>query len=210
MKCILRIILPLLIAFTSTSNTLASSKPIVEIKTNMGSIIIELHHRRAPATVKNFLYYVKKDFYSNTLFHRVMLGFMIQGGGFDVSLVKKTTRSPIRNESNNGLKNSKGTIAMARTDDFDSATSQFYINLKENRQLNATYKTLGYTVFGEVIEGMDVVMQIAHVSVSTVKSIGQNVPNKPVIIESITLLEAEPSAIPVPETQSIHQSKEKK
>ena len=189
MVCILRIIFSLFLITATTNTAFASEKPIVEIKTNMGTIIVELEPQRAPTTVNNFLYYVKKKFYDNTIFHRVIPNFMIQGGGFDVNLEEKPTRAPIKNESNNGLRNDKGTIAMARTDDVDSASSQFYINLKDNRQLNATFKRLGYTVFGNVLEGMDVVEKIAHVPVLMIPNVGQNVPQEQVLIESIRLLE---------------------
>ena len=114
---------------------------------------------------------------------------MIQGGGFDVALKSKHTRGPIRNESTNGLTNSMGTIAMARTDEVDSATSQFYINVNENRSLDATFNQPGYAVFGSVIEGLDVVLTIAALPVEPINGIGKNVPSKPVIIKSITLLE---------------------
>ncbi len=148
MNYFLRTIFVIFIFFASIGVTQAAPKAIVQIETSMGNIIVELNHQRAPATVKNFLYYTKKKFYNGTIFHRVIPNFMIQGGGFDVDLSKKTTRSPIRNEGRNGLTNSYGTIAMARTTDPDSATSQFYINTKENAALNATFDKDGYTVFG--------------------------------------------------------------
>ena len=189
MKCILRIIFLVMAMIASSSITLAAPRPIVEIETNMGKIVVELNHRRAPATVANFLKYVKKGFYDGTIFHRVMVDFMIQGGGFDVALNKKRTRRPIRNESTNGLTNSMGTIAMARTSEIDSATSQFYINVNENRSLNSKFGEHGYTVFGYVIDGMDVVQKIAAVPVEPILNIGEHVPVKPVIILSISLLE---------------------
>ncbi|RLA02232.1 MAG: peptidylprolyl isomerase A, partial [Gammaproteobacteria bacterium] len=180
-----RIIFALSFIFVSSTNALASPKPIVEIETNMGNIIVELDHRRAPATVANFLTYIEKEFYDGTIFHRVIPDFMIQGGGFNVGLEQKPTRSPIRNESMNGLENSTGTIAMARTQDFDSATSQFYINVKNNRSLDAKFNEKGYTVFGKVIEGLEVVLKISEVPTEAVRGVGDDVPSKPVIIKSI-------------------------
>jgi len=190
MNYILRTFFTIILLFSSTQMVFASPKPVVEIDTTMGTIIVELNHKRAPATVANFLYYVKKGFYEDTIFHRVIYNFMIQGGGFDTNHVQKPTRSPIKNESNNGLLNSTGTIAMARTQNVDSATSQFYINVNENRPLDATFRTLGYTVFGDVIEGLDVVMQIADVETEMVPALGENSPVEPVIIKSIRLVEA--------------------
>lgn len=190
MNCILRIIFVFLILLP-TAITTAATKPRVEIDTNMGKITVELEQQRAPMTVANFLNYVKKGFYSGTIFHRVISNFMIQGGGFDVNLSKKPTRSPIRNESSNGLDNSVGTIAMARTQDPHSATSQFYINVKDNRSLNATFNRPGYTVFGKVISGLDVAMNISEVPVQAVPFVGNDVPVETVIINSITLLEPE-------------------
>ena len=190
MNYFLRTILVIFMLFGVIGVIQAAPKAIVQIETNMGNIVVELNHQRAPATVKNFLYYVKKKFYNGTIFHRVIPNFMIQGGGFDVGLLKKTTRSPIRNEGRNGLTNSVGTIAMARTSDPDSATSQFYINTKENRSLNASFKKDGYTVFGSVIEGMDIVLKISDVPTEKIMGIGDNVPSKPIIIKSITVLNA--------------------
>ncbi|MCP4271061.1 MAG: peptidylprolyl isomerase A [Gammaproteobacteria bacterium] len=189
MNYILRTFFTIILLFSTTQMVFASPKPVVEIDTTMGTILVELNHKRAPATVANFLYYVKKGYYDGTIFHRVIYNFMIQGGGFDTNHVQKPTRSPIKNESNNGLLNSTGTIAMARTEDVDSATSQFYINVNENRPLDATFRKLGYTVFGVVIDGLDVVMQIADVETERVPALGENSPIEPVIIKSIKLLE---------------------
>ena len=155
---------------------------LVEINTNYGDIIIELNHKAAPNTVKNFLNYVDKNFYDQTIFHRVIDGFMIQGGGFDQTMTKKTTERPIMNESNNGLSNVFGTIAMARTRDPHSATAQFYINVANNVFLN--YKNEqdpGYCVFGRVLEGINVVQKIKKVPVGNFDQY-QNVPEEPVII----------------------------
>ncbi|MCP3674219.1 MAG: peptidylprolyl isomerase A [Gammaproteobacteria bacterium] len=188
MNYFLRTILIIFIFIASIGVTQAAPKAIIKIETSLGNIIVELDHQRAPATVKNFLYYTKKKFYNGTIFHRVIPNFMIQGGGFDVGLSKKSTRSPIRNEGKNGLTNSYGTIAMARTNDPDSATSQFYINTKENTDLNSTFDKYGYTVFGNVIEGMDIVMKISDVPTQKIMNIGDYVPSKPVIIKSVTQL----------------------
>ena len=147
----------------------AAAAPKVRLKTSMGDIVLELNKEKAPITVENFLSYVKKKHYDGTAFHRVIDGFMIQGGGFAVSggkLVEKPTGQGIKNESTNGLKNERGTIAMARTQDPDSATAQFFINVVDNRMLDYPSNG-GYAVFGKVIEGMDVVDKIKAVATGT-------------------------------------------
>lgn len=162
-------------------------KPIVLIETNMGNIKVELYPDKAPVTVKNFLEYVNERFYDGTIFHRVINNFMIQGGGFTPDMRPKPTKPPIKNEADNGLKNTRGTIAMARTMFVDSATSQFFINQRDNVFLDHQNKTpqgYGYAVFGKVIEGMDVVDRIASVKTGTVRGF-QDVPLTPVIIKSI-------------------------
>jgi len=159
----------------------------VELKTTMGDIIVELNERAAPVTVKNFLIYVKAGFYDGTIFHRAINNFMIQGGGFTVDMARKQTRPPIVNEAGNGLKNDRGTIAMARTDHPDSATSQFFINQRNNDALNYSGPGRpGYAVFGRVIKGMDVVDAIAGVR-TTVRGGMRDVPVEPVIIKSAKL-----------------------
>ena len=180
MKLILSLICSLLIiscnAKTETSN-------LVEISTNYGSMIIELNKEAAPNTVKNFLEYVDSGFYDQTIFHRVIDGFMIQGGGFDKDMKKKKTKRPIMNEANNGLSNVFGTIAMARTNDPHSATAQFYINVANNVFLNYESEVKpGYCVFGKVIEGINTVQKIKMVSVGDFDYY-RNVPEEPVIIE---------------------------
>ncbi len=141
-----------------------NDNPVVELKTNMGSIKVELFADKSPITVKNFLGYVDDKFYDGTIFHRVMDGFMIQGGGFTRDKEQKKTKSPIKNEAPNGVKNDRGTLAMARTGDPNSATSQFFINHKNNENLNRPNPDgHGYAVFGKVIDGMDVVDKIAKV-----------------------------------------------
>ncbi len=158
------------------------------MKTSMGEITIELNEEKAPITVKNFLQYVDSEFYNGTVFHRVINGFMIQGGGMDVNMKEKDTQAPIENEASNGLKNDAYTIAMARTNDVHSATSQFFINIANNEFLNFTSETpqgYGYCVFGKVTAGESVVDQIKGVPTGT-KGFHQDVPNENVIIESVT------------------------
>jgi len=156
----------------------------VKPETSMGNIVIELNEQAAPVTVKNFLGYVEEGFFDGTIFHRVIPDFMIQGGGFTVEMVEKQTHDPIINEANNGLKNERGTIAMARGPNPDSATCQFFINHKDNGPLNYVENgNPGYAVFGKTIEGMDVVDAIA--SVKTTTRMGMNdVPVEPVVIKS--------------------------
>lgn len=167
----------------------AEKKSVVVMKTSLGNIKIELMQRESPITVKNFLSYVKAGYYSGTILHRVIPGFMVQGGGFTSDMNEKKTGQPIKNEASNGLKNDRGTIAMARTSAPDSATSQFFINLVNNDNLNRPMPDgHGYAVFGKVIEGMEVVDKIA--SVSTGVTMGfPNVPKTPVVIKSITMVE---------------------
>jgi len=208
MNCILRIIFSIII-FTTAGITQAAPKPIVEIDTNMGKIVVELNHRRAPTTVNNFLKYVKKGFYNGTIFHRVIPGFMIQGGGFTVELSEKPTRAPIRNESTNGLSNSMGTIAMARTQEVDSATSQFYINVNDNRSLDATYGKPGYAVFGNVIEGEDIAIKISEVDVKSDMRAGDNLPIEPIVIKSITLLKTKSTTSSDKKSEKSKSNKEK-
>lgn len=162
----------------------AEENPRVVLETGMGNITLELYPTQAPLTVKNFLTYVDEKFYEGTIFHRVIRGFMIQGGGMTADMGEKPTHTPIRNEANNGLKNDRGTIAMARTQVPDSATAQFFINAKDNAFLNFRSKTVegyGYCVFGKVIKGMDVVDAIEAVATGN-KGYHQDVPLKPVVI----------------------------
>ena len=164
-------------------NCFAAQLPMVEIITNYGAMVVELNTKKAPKTVKNFLGYVDSGFYDGTIFHRVIDGFMIQGGGFDEKMNKKKTQAPIKNESNNGLSNVVGTIAMARTNDPNSATSQFYINVANNTFLNYKSKAQpGYCVFGRVIDGIDIMSKIKQVSVTSVGPY-QNVPEDTVLIK---------------------------
>lgn len=165
----------------------AFAQPTVEIKTNMGVMIVELNAEKAPKTVENFMQYVKEGFYSGTVFHRIIAGFMIQGGGYTVDFTEKPTHTPIQNEADNGLTNSLGTIAMARTNDPHSASSQFFINVADNTFLNHSDKSergWGYTVFGKVVKGMDVAQRISRLPTN-----GGDEPIQSVRIESVTLSE---------------------
>ena len=149
-------------ALTFSLASKASDNPRVELKTDLGTVVIELYPKEAPITVQNFLSYVDSQFYDGTIFHRVVPGFVVQGGGMTFDFAEKTTGKPIKNESTNGLKNEYKSIAMARYSDPDSATSQFYVNLQNNAGLNATETKPGYTVFGKVIEGIEVIEKIAQ------------------------------------------------
>ena len=163
----------------------------VRMETNKGVITLELDGKHAPETVANFVEYAKADFYDGTIFHRVIPGFMIQGGGFNADMKQKPTRAPIKNEAGNGLKNTNGTIAMARTGDPHSATAQFFINVKDNGFLNHTAQTpqgWGYCVFGKVTDGMDVVNAIEHVETGN-RSGFQDVPLDEVVITKVTVVE---------------------
>ena len=158
---------------------------MVKLSTNLGTFTLDLDAERAPETVKNFLQYVQDGHYNNTVFHRVIDGFMIQGGGFEPGMRQKSTRAPIANEANNGLKNERGTIAMARTGDPHSATAQFFINVADNGFLNHTAPTpqgWGYCVFGRVTEGMDVVEKIKGVRTGS-SGMHKDVPVEDVVIE---------------------------
>jgi cyclophilin family peptidyl-prolyl cis-trans isomerase len=170
-----------------------AQNPRVDVKTNMGSFTLELYADKAPKTVANFLQYVNSGFYNGTLFHRVIDGFMIQGGGFGPGMREKTTRAPIENEAGvalkAGLKNELGTIAMARTPNPHSATAQFFINVKDNGFLDyrePSPQGFGYAVFGRVVEGMEIVQRISKAPTATVEQ-HQNVPQRPVMIESATV-----------------------
>lgn len=174
-----------------TSNNIKTAEgdsPMVLITTNHGDIKLELDRENAPVTVENFLAYVKDGFYDETVFHRVIPGFMIQGGGFTQDMNQKETKEPIKNEADNGLENKRGTVAMARTQVVDSATSQFFINLKDNDFLNNGARDFGYAVFGQVVEGMDVVDKIAAVETGSVGPL-RDVPEEAVVIKSAEIVE---------------------
>ena len=177
------------------ATTAYATNPKVELKTSMGAVVLELYPDNAPKTVENFMQYVKDGHYDGTIFHRVIPGFMIQGGGFGASMQEKKTRPAIRNEAGNGLRNAVGTVAMARTADPHSATAQFFINVSENDFLDFKSpddKGYGYTVFARVTAGMDVVAKIVQVPTATVGP-HQNVPRQPVVIERARLLPEAPA-----------------
>ncbi len=182
-------LLALLFAFWPFSSAYSADGPAkVMITTNLGKIEVVLDAKAAPKTVANFLRYVDEGYYAGTIFHRVIPGFMIQGGGFTTSYVRKETHAPIPNEAANGLHNDRGTIAMARTSIPDSATSQFFINVADNHFLDHRDNSMrgyGYAVFGHVIKGMDVVDKIVHTPTGARGPFSQNAPLKPVVIESI-------------------------
>lgn len=167
----------------------ASAHPMAKMTTSLGDITIELYEQQTPETVQNFLQYVDDGFYDGTIFHRVIPGFVLQGGGLTSDMERKTTRSPITNESDNGLENLRGTLSMARLPDPNSATSQFFINLSDNPHLDYQGSgQWGYAVFGKVVEGMDVVDKIA--AVKTTNTAGhQDVPETPVVIEHVERVE---------------------
>ena len=168
-----------------------AADPQVDLKTNLGTIRLELNPTAAPKTVENFLQYVKDGHYNGTIFHRVIDGFMVQGGGFDKSMKQKPTRAPIENEAKNGLKNDLGTVAMARTNQPHSASAQFFINTKNNEFLNYPGQDgWGYAVFGKVIDGMDVVTKIAKTPTGSGGPFRSDVPKQPVVIESATVVGA--------------------
>ena len=182
---------PLLVASAATASPGAlAADPQVDVKTSAGTIRLELYPARAPKTVENFLQYVKDGHYGGTIFHRVIDGFMIQGGGFEASFRQKATRPPVVNEAKNGLKNDLGTIAMARTSDPHSASAQFFINVKHNDFLNAAAAQdgWGYAVFGKVVSGLDVVMKIAKQPTGSGGAFRSDVPREAVLIESMTVV----------------------
>lgn len=159
---------------------------MITITTNHGDIKVELFDEKAPITCENFRKYIEDGFYDNTIFHRVIPNFMVQGGGFDSDMSQKTTRDPIKNEADNGVGNSRGTLAMARTSVVDSATAQFFINLRDNDFLNHGSRDFGYAVFGQVTEGMDIVDKIAGVATGTHAG-HQDVPVDAVVISGVSI-----------------------
>ncbi|HET7842679.1 MAG TPA: peptidylprolyl isomerase [Xanthomonadales bacterium] len=180
-------------AGTDAAAPAAVPAPKVRFNTTKGAIVVEVYPDKAPKSVENFLQYVKDKHYDGTLFHRVIDNFMIQGGGFTTDLKPKPTRAAVANEANNGLSNLRGTIAMARTGDPNSATSQFFINVADNTRLDYVSSengyTWGYAVFGKVVEGMEVVDQIKAVETVAQQPLGANVPKEPVVIESAQIVQ---------------------
>lgn len=175
-----------------------SDNTLVKMQTSSGDIILKLYDDKAPISVENFVNYANEGFYNGTIFHRVISTFMIQGGGFDEDLQLKPTKDPIKNEANNGLKNLRGTIAMARRPDPQSATSQFFINVQDNAALNFTGEqntnTWGYAVFGEVVQGMDVVDDIRFTPTAGKMPFRKDVPVKNIVIESVTVIDELPAS----------------
>ena len=174
----------------TTCTVASAANPIVEMTTNMGAVRMEIFADKAPKSAENFLQYVNDRFYDGTIFHRVIPGFMVQGGGFNPEMDQKKTRDQIQNEAQNGLKNTVGTLAMARTPNPHSATAQFFINVADNEFLNFTAPTtqgFGYTVFGRVTQGMDIVNKIVAVPTGN-RGGHQNVPLKPVVIQSMRIV----------------------
>ena len=177
-----------LLAIAAFASTATWAAPSVEMQTSLGKMVIELNAEKAPGTVDNFLKYAKEGHYDGTIFHRVIEGFMIQGGGFSAAMDEKKTGKPIQNEAKNGLKNQRGTIAMARRSDPHSATAQFFINHKDNTMLDYPgHDGWGYAVFGKVVQGIEVVDKIAKVPTGN-SGMHQNVPTQPVIIQSVKIL----------------------
>ncbi len=173
------------------SSVAFAGNPQVILKTNLGNVTLELYPEKAPKTVENFLAYAADGFYQNTIFHRVIANFMVQGGGFDETLTQKPTKPPVENEAANGLKNNIGTIAMARTSDPHSATAQFFINVGNNSFLDysaPSQRGYGYTVFGKVIEGMEVINKIVAIPTGSGGPFRSDVPQTTVLIEDIELV----------------------
>jgi peptidyl-prolyl cis-trans isomerase A (cyclophilin A) len=187
-NCLIILMTGLLLGSGAVLADTPDKNPRVIMETSLGKITIELFPQEAPETVKNFLSYVSDGFYEGTIFHRVIQGFMIQGGGFSAEMKQKSTGKPIKNEAGNGLKNDRGTMAMARTADPDSATAQFFINLVNNERLNRPLPDgHGYAVFGKVVEGMDVADRIAQVKTGA-RQVFRDVPITPVVIQSVKAL----------------------
>ncbi|MGL4668310.1 MAG: peptidylprolyl isomerase [Saezia sp.] len=185
-KVITTIAAALISATCFISSAFAQNSPQVTLETSMGNIVIALDTKNAPETSANFLRYAETGFYENTIFHRVIDGFMIQGGGFNAGMEQKQTNDPIKLEISPELKNQRGTIAMARTNNPNSATSQFFINLVDNASLDSTQPNNGYAVFGRVVQGMDIVDKIRAVPTGNNKG-HQNVPLTPVVINKVSI-----------------------
>ena len=202
MKQLYLVVFSLLLALTfiqPIAEPMNNLHPQISMKTNYGEIVLELDREKAPLSVENFIRYVEEGLYNGTIFHRVIKDFMIQGGGFSADFIKKTTYSPIKNEAGNGLKNTRGTIAMARTSEPDSATSQFFINTVDNGFLDHTSPTLdgwGYAVFGKVVNGMEVVDKIRNIPTGRGGPFPRDVPKQPALIESMTLISDKTDQLP--------------
>jgi cyclophilin family peptidyl-prolyl cis-trans isomerase len=194
MKRILCLLTLLSVAGVAAADPLT---PRVRIETSEGDFVIEVDAVRAPLTAENFLRYVRDGFYDGTVMHRVVEGFVVQGGGFDRAFALKPTRGPVANESGNGLSNRRGSVGLARGDSPHSGTSQFYVNLVDNLGLNPLPTRWGYAVFGQVVEGMDVVDRISHAATGAVGPFGADAPLTPVVLERASVV-GEPSAPPPP------------
>ena len=195
-KLITTCIFTLLLA---ANNTVLADNPRVSMETNKGTVLIELYRDKAPRTVENFLRYINAGKYDGTIFHRVIKGFMNQGGGFTPDFKKVETFAPIQNEADNGLKNTRGTIAMARTGDPHSASNQFFINTVDNAFLDHSGKTMrgwGYCVFGTVVDGMDVMDRIARVQTGAGGPFNQDVPQEEILIQKVSVIETTPRPEP--------------
>lgn len=193
MKYLFGSLLMMTAVVTADDALAGDDRPQVSMETSMGTLVLELDRAKAPKTVENFLKYVQDGFYDGTIFHRVISGFMIQGGGFTSDYQQKPTRAPIENEANNGLKNERGTLAMARTGDPHSASGQFFINTVDNGFLNFTAPTRsgwGYAVFGRVVEGMDVVDKIREVPTGSGGPFPTDVPQQTVMIKKAVVVNA--------------------
>jgi peptidyl-prolyl cis-trans isomerase B (cyclophilin B) len=189
LKTLISLIFITLLSFNTYAEN--NMNPKVKLTTSMGDIVLELDAEKAPVTVENFVNYVENGQYDGLIFHRIIPGFMVQGGGMEPGMKERSNLSPIKNEADNGLKNNKGTVAMARTNDPHSATSQFFINLSDNEFLNHTSKDpsgWGYTVFGEVVEGIDVVEAMGTVQTGNVAGHG-DVPNIDVVLMKAEIVE---------------------
>ena len=186
-------LIALVAMFSVAQETLAQEAPRVKFATNAGDFVVEVYPDKAPKTVENFLQYVKDKHYDGTIFHRVIDNFMVQGGGFDARYSEKKTRAPVAHEgrealAKGGLKNLVGTLAMARTNDPQSATAQFFINVKDNAFLDPSTQDFGYTVFGKVTSGMEVIQKIKAVPTGPAGPFGSDAPKTPIIINSATLV----------------------
>jgi cyclophilin family peptidyl-prolyl cis-trans isomerase len=192
-------------AFAQPVNAQETSFPKVLIETSAGNITVELFSQRAPFTVENFLKYVDDDFYIGTLFHRVVAGFVVQGGGYDMDYKLKETRDPIPNESGNGLSNLRAYLAMARTSDPHTANSQFYINLADNTALDPRPTRWGYTVFGRVVDGMNVIDDIGYRATGPgpIPQLARDVPAEPIVIKKMIRLDDSTAAPTAPENVTI-------
>jgi cyclophilin family peptidyl-prolyl cis-trans isomerase len=182
-----RIVLTALAVALAWSSAACAAPTRVRIETSLGNLVVQMDAERSPLTVQNFLQYVRDGHYEGTIFHRVVNGFVIQGGGFDRNLAPKPTRPPVANESGNGLTNRRGTIAMARANEPHSADAQFYINLADNLVLDPKPTRWGYTVFGEVVEGLDVVDEIGH-RATTARGEFSDIPLEPVVITRVVVV----------------------